>query len=88
MNLHRLLLERDAQDRPVRVGIIGCGKFASMFLAQAIRTPGVHIAAIADLNPAGARENPGAHRLAGRTLRGGRLRHGTPLRRYLDHRRC
>ena len=57
MNLHRLLLERDAQDRPVRVGIIGCGKFASMFLAQAIRTPGVHIAAIADLNPAGAREN-------------------------------
>ena len=57
MNLHRLLLEREAQDRPVRVGIIGCGKFASMFLAQAVRTPGIHIAAIADLNPAGAREN-------------------------------
>ncbi len=57
MNLHRLLLEREAQDDPVRVGILGCGKFASMFLAQAIRTPGVHIAAVADLNPAGAREN-------------------------------
>ena len=57
MNLHRLLLERQAQDDPVRVGIVGCGKFASMFLAQAVRTPGVRIAAIADLNPAGAREN-------------------------------
>ncbi len=57
MNLHRLLLERQAQEKPVRVGIIGCGKFASMFLAQEIRTPGIHIAAIADLNPAGAREN-------------------------------
>ena len=56
MNLHRFLQERQAQDRPVRVGIIGCGKFASMFLAQAIRTPGVHVAAIADLNPARARE--------------------------------
>ncbi len=57
MNLHRLLLERQAQDDPVRVGIIGCGKFASMFLAQAVRTPGLHVAAIADLNPAGARAN-------------------------------
>ena len=57
MNLHRLLLERQARDNPVRVGIVGCGKFASMFLAQAIRTPGIHVAAIADLNPAGAREN-------------------------------
>jgi len=57
VNLHRLLLERQAQDNPVRVGILGCGKFASMYLAQAVRTPGVHIAAIADLNPAAAREN-------------------------------
>ena len=57
MNLHRLLLAREAEDNPVRVGIVGCGKFASMFLAQAIRTPGIHIAAIADLDPAGARGN-------------------------------
>ncbi len=57
MNLHRLLRERQAEDNPVRVGILGCGKFASMFLAQAIRTPGVHVAAIADLNPGAAREN-------------------------------
>ena len=57
MNLHRLLLAREAEDNPVRVGIVGCGKFASMFLAQAIRTPGIHVAAIADLDPAGARAN-------------------------------
>ena len=57
MNLHRLLLARQAQDNPVRIAVIGCGKFASMFLAQAIRTPGLHIAVIADLNPQSAREN-------------------------------
>ena len=57
MNLHRLLREREAENDPVRVGILGCGKFASMFLAQAVRTPGVHVAAIADLNPAAARGN-------------------------------
>ena len=57
MNLHRLLLERQAQDNPVRVGILGGGKFASMFLSQAVRTPGIHVAAIADLNPESARSN-------------------------------
>ena len=55
MNLHRLLLERQEQDNPVGIGIIGCGKFASMFLAQANRTPGIHVAAIADLSPEHAR---------------------------------
>ncbi|MDE0045063.1 MAG: SAF domain-containing protein [bacterium] len=57
MNLHRLLLARQAQDNPVRIGVLGCGKFASMFLAQAIRTPGLHVAIIADVNPEGARTN-------------------------------
>jgi len=56
VNLHHLLQERETHDNPVRVGILGCGKFAAMFLAQAIRTPGIHVAVIADLNPAGARE--------------------------------
>ena len=40
---------------PVRVGVIGAGKFGSMFLAQAPRTPGLHVVAIADLNVARAR---------------------------------
>ncbi|MBL8383508.1 MAG: Gfo/Idh/MocA family oxidoreductase [Burkholderiales bacterium] len=57
MNLHALLLKRQADGRPVRIGLIGAGKFGSMYLAQVPRTPGVHLAAIADLNPAGARAN-------------------------------
>ena len=39
MNLHRLLLRRAADDKPLRVALIGAGKFGSMFLAQARRTP-------------------------------------------------
>jgi predicted homoserine dehydrogenase-like protein len=57
MNLHSLLQQREANDNPVRVGVIGCGKFASMYLSQALRTPGMHVVAIADLNPENAREN-------------------------------
>ena len=48
MNLHRLLCRRAEEGRPVGVGLIGCGKFASMFLAQLPRTPGLAIRAIAD----------------------------------------
>jgi predicted homoserine dehydrogenase-like protein len=51
MNLHKLLLERDAAGKPLRVGLIGAGKFGSMFLAQARRTPGLHVLGIADLAP-------------------------------------
>jgi predicted homoserine dehydrogenase-like protein len=32
MNLHRLLQEREAASRPVRVVLIGAGKFGSMYL--------------------------------------------------------
>jgi predicted homoserine dehydrogenase-like protein len=49
MNLHRLLQKRAADGKPLRVGLIGAGKFGSMFLAQALTTPGLHIAAVADL---------------------------------------
>jgi predicted homoserine dehydrogenase-like protein len=57
MNLHSKLKEREAQGKPLRVGVIGAGKFAAMYLAQAPRTPGVHVAAIADLSPTAARTN-------------------------------
>lgn len=57
MNLHAKLKAREAAARPIRIGVIGCGKFASMFLAHAVRTPGMHVAAIADLAPARARAN-------------------------------
>ena len=57
MNLHARLLEREAQGRPVRIGLIGAGKFAAMYLAQLPRTPGIRLVAIADLAPANARAN-------------------------------
>ena len=57
MNLHRLLQRREAEGKPLRVGLIGAGKFASMYIAQVPNTPGVHLAGIADLNPANARAN-------------------------------
>src|ERR1700722_5510053 len=55
MNLHRLLHERTAAGRPVRVGLIGAGKFGSMFLNQVPTMTGVEIAVIADLDPERAR---------------------------------
>ena len=56
MNLHRLLAKRLEAGRPVRVGLIGAGKFGSMFLSQVPSTPGIEVAAIADLAPDRARE--------------------------------
>ena len=57
MNLHAKLLQRAAENRPIRIGLIGAGKFGSMYLAQIPRTPGVHLVGIADLSPANARVN-------------------------------
>jgi predicted homoserine dehydrogenase-like protein len=48
VNLYRLLHARI--DKPIPVGLIGAGKFASMFLAQARATPGIHIAGVCDLD--------------------------------------
>ncbi|MEM9277155.1 MAG: Gfo/Idh/MocA family oxidoreductase [Pseudomonadota bacterium] len=57
MSLHSLLLARQSSRTPIRVGVIGAGKFGSMFLSQAIRIPGVHIVGIADLNVEQAKSN-------------------------------
>jgi len=57
MNLHRLLRERAAAGRPLRVSLVGAGKFGAMWLSQAPRTPGVHVVAVADLRPDRARES-------------------------------
>ena len=52
MNLYALLQKRLADSgRPVRVGLIGAGKFGAMFLAQAAKVRGIEVAAIADLSP-------------------------------------
>ncbi len=50
MNLERMLAARAAEDRPVGVAVIGAGKFGTMFLAQAARTPGLRIVGVADLS--------------------------------------
>jgi predicted homoserine dehydrogenase-like protein len=57
MNLFAKLNERAAEGRPIRVGLIGAGKFGSMYLAQVPRIPGVHLVGIADLSPTNARAN-------------------------------
>jgi predicted homoserine dehydrogenase-like protein len=55
MNLFAKLAARAAEGRPVRAGLIGAGKFGSMFLAQVPSTPGLTVTAIADLSPERAR---------------------------------
>ncbi len=55
MSLYHTLAARAAAGNPVRIGVIGAGKFGSMFLSQAPRTPGLHVVGIADLDPQRAR---------------------------------
>lgn len=55
MNLSALLAARAAKGKPVRIGLIGAGKFGSMILAQAKHIPGYHVVGIADLDVLKAR---------------------------------
>jgi predicted homoserine dehydrogenase-like protein len=55
MNLHSLLAQRTEASGPARVGVIGAGKFASMFLTQALNLDGIHVVGVADLAPDRAR---------------------------------
>ncbi len=50
MNLYAKLVERERAGRPLRVGLIGAGKFGSMYLSQARRTPGTRVTTVADLD--------------------------------------
>ena len=50
MNLARLMAARAEAGNPVRVGLIGAGKFGTMFLAQARLATGLHLLGIADLD--------------------------------------
>jgi predicted homoserine dehydrogenase-like protein len=56
MNLSTLLAARARASAPVRVALIGAGKFGSMFLSQVPTIPGLDVALIADLDPDRARE--------------------------------
>jgi predicted homoserine dehydrogenase-like protein len=51
MNLFAKLQRLAADGKPLRVGMIGAGKFGSMYLSQVPRTPGIHMVGIADLSP-------------------------------------
>jgi predicted homoserine dehydrogenase-like protein len=55
MNLYAKLQQR--KDNPLRIGLIGAGKFAAMYLAQVPKTPGIRLVGIADLAPDNAKAN-------------------------------
>ncbi|HTW53031.1 MAG TPA: Gfo/Idh/MocA family oxidoreductase [Stellaceae bacterium] len=55
MSLYAKARGRAAAGKPVKVALIGAGKFGSMFLNQVPTMPGVEIAVIADLDPERAR---------------------------------
>jgi len=55
MYIYQELMARASARKPVRVGLIGAGKFGSMFLSQVPTTPGLDVACIADLAPDRAR---------------------------------
>ena len=54
MNLFSLLNRRE---KPITIGIIGAGKFATMFFAQALKIPSIHIVGIVDIVPENAKSN-------------------------------
>jgi predicted homoserine dehydrogenase-like protein len=56
MNLHRLLQARHKTGKPVRVAVIGAGKFGSMFLSQVPHVPGIEVPVIVDLDPQRAKD--------------------------------
>ncbi|CAG9988342.1 unnamed protein product [Clonostachys byssicola] len=49
-SLSTKLAELDKAGKPVQVGIIGAGKFGSMYISQSFRTAGIRLAGIADLS--------------------------------------
>lgn len=57
MNLFPMLQQRQASSNPIQVGVVGIGKFATMFLSQIIRTPGMKLRAVCDINFESCRKN-------------------------------
>ena len=54
MFLQQAISERIDNNNPVKVALIGAGKFGSMFLSQVPSTPGLEVLVIADLKPENA----------------------------------
>jgi predicted homoserine dehydrogenase-like protein len=57
MNLYNKLQQRASDGRPLRLGLIGAGKFAAMYLAQVPKIPGIQLVGIADIAPDNARSS-------------------------------
>ena len=56
MFLYSELCAHAEATKPVQVGLIGAGKFGSMFLSQVPTTPGLIASAITDLDPRSAQQ--------------------------------
>ena len=54
MGYQQILAEMQAQGKPARVGIIGTGKFGTMYVSQVRKVVGCHLVAICELDPARA----------------------------------
>lgn len=54
MFLQNAILKRMHDKNPVKVALIGAGKFGSMFLSQVPSTNGLEVSVIADLKPENA----------------------------------
>ena len=50
MSFQQLMARRLEHTGPIKVGLIGAGKFGSMFLSQIPSTPGICVSVIADLD--------------------------------------
>ena len=50
IDLFDRLINHQEDGNSFRIGVIGLGKFATMFLSQAKSTPGIEITAVADLD--------------------------------------
>ena len=53
--LSALLAEREKKGKPIKVGIIGTGKFGGGLVTQIARMKGMTVSAIADIKPENAR---------------------------------
>ena len=54
MNLFSLL---NSRSKAITIGIIGAGKFATMFFSQALKIPSIHIVGVVDIHPENAKSN-------------------------------
>lgn len=50
MNITQLLQQRADEGTPIRVGLIGAGRYGTMYLSQVQNIPGIHVVGMADIN--------------------------------------